>query len=454
MSDQEDNTERRIVEVPSSALLIREEREKSLILSEMVSAALVVAAETGLANLAAEELIRIGKTFYLKDGPGATEANIKAFSFFYQAAQKGSPEADWLVYTCIIEGAGVSFNYKIAIEWLKKACTGGHPKAQYREALAHFYGEYGKIDFDRSIELLESASANGNTDAMTALGALYLKLAEKSISNSHCLFYDRDNHLPLANIAVSENEIRYFEELSNGGDYTAKFNLARILEERMFFVSEEQLDQRLGKSLSLYQEILKEYETSLDDSLIPPCLLLLHRIRDEEWDRDDPSDEYGFFFWEPLHAIAEYGTVQERIDALNLLGWGHWWGYYNAILPQENPNVRSFNYFKSASDLGSVYALDGIATCYKAGIDGFLERNEAISNGFIKSAFENGFYDVMHISKNGVPCGSASGLSLDKALGYSLNKKNARGLNLLKNAANLDNSFALEIAKEYMISLN
>jgi hypothetical protein len=43
MSNQEENTERRIVEVPSSALLIREEREKSPILSEIVSTALSIA---------------------------------------------------------------------------------------------------------------------------------------------------------------------------------------------------------------------------------------------------------------------------------------------------------------------------------------------------------------------------------------------------------------------------
>ena len=43
MSNQEENTERRIVEVPSSALLIREERKKSPILSEIVSTALSIA---------------------------------------------------------------------------------------------------------------------------------------------------------------------------------------------------------------------------------------------------------------------------------------------------------------------------------------------------------------------------------------------------------------------------
>ena len=43
MSDQTDNTERRIIEAQSSSLLIRDEREKSPIISEIVTSALTIA---------------------------------------------------------------------------------------------------------------------------------------------------------------------------------------------------------------------------------------------------------------------------------------------------------------------------------------------------------------------------------------------------------------------------
>jgi TPR repeat protein len=220
MSDQEENTERRIVEVPSSVLLIREEREKSPILSEMVSAALVVAAETGLANLSAEELIRIGKTFYLKDGPGATDANIKAFSFFYKASQKGSSEADWFVYCCIRSGDGIQFDYPTSIEWLKKSAAGGNPDAQFRLSIYYLLGEEAPPDFESAKSLLYQSAEQENLNALFLKGHWGIEMCYDQLSLRSFFFYS------FHDVSLNKNEKEYFGSLAMQGDPQAQYTLS------------------------------------------------------------------------------------------------------------------------------------------------------------------------------------------------------------------------------------
>jgi len=257
MSDQEENTERRIVEVPSSALLIREEREKSPILSEMVSAALVVAAETGLANLSAEELIRIGKTFYLKDGPGATDANIKAFSFFYQAAQQEHPEAEYLVYSCISNGDGVSFDYPISIQWLRKAAYNGSLEAVYKYAIYHILGGLGVPNWKEGISLLEFAANHNHPPSQNALGVIYVSTNIRGFESEIRLTFKRDYGRNLVDVPYSKSEIDYFiqnakSDPKDGGWFLGKLYYFGLLDNENNYARIQQLIEAAAKLDNTY----------------------------------------------------------------------------------------------------------------------------------------------------------------------------------------------------------
>lgn len=222
MSDREENNERRIIEAPSSALQISDEREKSPILSEMASSLLVVAAESGLANLNPEELVRLGKKLLHKDGSGNTVSNIKAFGFFHQAARTGHPEAEWLVYCCIREGDGVQFDYPTSIEWLKKAAVSGSSQAQFRLTIYYLLGEESPPDFEKAKLFLHQSADQGNLDALALKGHWGIDMCYDQLSLRSLFFYN------FHDVSITQNEKEYFQSLAMSGDPQGQYTLSLI----------------------------------------------------------------------------------------------------------------------------------------------------------------------------------------------------------------------------------
>ena len=357
MSDQEKNTERRIIEIPSSALLIRDERDRSPILSEMVSSMLVVAAEGGLANLSPDELVRLGKKLLHKDGPGNTASNIKAFGFFYQAAQTEHPEAEWLVYCCIREGDGVAHDYETMIQWLKKACQSGWHEAEYREAIAHFFGEYGKPNLDKTVNLLEASSKKGNLDALAALGIIRIKLHYNSTKGTYNILSKRVRNRLLANIIISENEVAYFKNEVLKNNVEAKFALARIYDERLNFSSDEEKNVYKNKSLNLLIE-------SASAGFIAACLIYFQKI-ERPYQEQPPNN-----LFEILKEITITGTNEEIIDACYILELA----YRRGEFALEVKESESLKYTQRLATLGDINGLIGISTLQKGANKGEIKK--------------------------------------------------------------------------------
>jgi TPR repeat protein/predicted Ser/Thr protein kinase len=154
---------------------------------------------------ACEKLLREGKPtkdYIDKVGPGRVP-------IWRAAAERGSPEAQWLLSRCYQEGAGVEKNPEVAIEWLRKSAAKGNAYAEnnlgycydtgegvgrnpkeavrwYQKAadkglpiaqrnLAHCYktGEGLDQDWARAREWYQKAADQSDTEAQYQLGLIY-----------------------------------------------------------------------------------------------------------------------------------------------------------------------------------------------------------------------------------------------------------------------------------------
>lgn len=93
------------------------------------------------------------------------------------AAQKGDPEAQFLVGVQYRVGDGFERDQAEAAKWLRKAAESGHVEAQY--ALGELYADADPgsefADPDEALKWLQAAAAKGNPDALSRLGALLAK---------------------------------------------------------------------------------------------------------------------------------------------------------------------------------------------------------------------------------------------------------------------------------------
>jgi TPR repeat protein len=107
MSDQTDNTERRIIEAESSSLLIRDEREKSPIISEIVTSALTIAQGSEILLNDAESIFQKAKKLYNSAGSKQNASRREAFALFQEASLKDHAEARYFI--------GCFYNYGIIV---------------------------------------------------------------------------------------------------------------------------------------------------------------------------------------------------------------------------------------------------------------------------------------------------------------------------------------------------
>ena len=114
--------------------------------------------------------IKAGKAYYY--GDRAQFDQEKAYMWFYKAAKRKSPEAEFYIGLCHEKAYGVEFNYETAMSWFKKSAEHGFAAAQFR------YGSrnWAKIDItaEEKAELFYWIELAANQEYPEAIWALSL----------------------------------------------------------------------------------------------------------------------------------------------------------------------------------------------------------------------------------------------------------------------------------------
>lgn len=74
------------------------------------------------------QILALGKSYWLQ-ASGDKESYVKAVSYFKKAAEKGHPQAQFLLASAYDHGLGVSENKAMALKWYRKACQSGYEDA-------------------------------------------------------------------------------------------------------------------------------------------------------------------------------------------------------------------------------------------------------------------------------------------------------------------------------------
>jgi len=172
----------------------------------------------------------------------------KAFSYLYNSAEYGNPEAQFIIARMFAFGEGINKNEDDAIRWFEKSATQGHSWAQYY--LGKLYLEKGFRQ--KGIEWLRKSFVNGITkakyvieeqdiDFMYYLGLSYLtgdkvkqdyleasKFFHKAAIKGHSkaqfnlgMMYSKGDGV----IQDNKKAVRWFQIASDSGNLDAKFSL-------------------------------------------------------------------------------------------------------------------------------------------------------------------------------------------------------------------------------------
>ena len=117
----------------------------------------------------ADELLEQADSFYEK---GLLE---QAATFYRQAADSGSVQAQYLLGYSYYNGEGVYRSYTEAVRWFKRAVAGGHHKAEYNLAYCYMNGDGVPRDYDKAWQLLEQSARGGYDRAMITIAEFYEK---------------------------------------------------------------------------------------------------------------------------------------------------------------------------------------------------------------------------------------------------------------------------------------
>lgn len=110
---------------------------------------------------------KIGEWFF--NGVGVTRDYIKAFTWFWNAAEKNDPIAHYHLSLMRRDGMGCSQNETVSRKHLEKAALLNHPQALYE--LGQVHHREGRYTSGRL--LFVQAAAQGHAQAATQLGLIY-----------------------------------------------------------------------------------------------------------------------------------------------------------------------------------------------------------------------------------------------------------------------------------------
>lgn len=121
------------------------------------------AAPIATAELSASELLSKGLSCVKK-----FQAD-QALSYFRQAAEKGSPEANYYIGDLYYNGNGVNKSFPTAKSYFEKAANSGVADAQYMLGVMYRNGQGVDKDISTAINWLQKAAAQGHTRAQQML---------------------------------------------------------------------------------------------------------------------------------------------------------------------------------------------------------------------------------------------------------------------------------------------
>ena len=109
---------------------------------------------------------------YEKGYPGMGKDYKMAVEWYRKAADQGLREAQYRLAQMYEIGRGVAQDYKMAVEWYRKAVDHGHADAQYHLGLMYEIGRGVAKDMNKAVEWYRRAAAQGNTLAKYSLKRL------------------------------------------------------------------------------------------------------------------------------------------------------------------------------------------------------------------------------------------------------------------------------------------
>ncbi len=124
-------------------------------------------------------------TATLSFGQNAEELNKKSIAFIdkqdfkkavpliRQAAEMGSPEAQYHYGLCFQKGIEVQQNDSIAFIWFLKSANQGWPKGQLVVATFYMEGKIGKPNFSKALEWIKRCATVGEPECMWSLSGFY-----------------------------------------------------------------------------------------------------------------------------------------------------------------------------------------------------------------------------------------------------------------------------------------
>ena len=100
----------------------------------------------------------------------------RAFAIFDGMAKEGDARAQYFIGAAYSQGAGVSQNEAIALEWFRRSAEGGYDKGQYWYVFMLSRGRGtadGQPDWRNAIPWFERAARQGNSNAQFSMGEAY-----------------------------------------------------------------------------------------------------------------------------------------------------------------------------------------------------------------------------------------------------------------------------------------
>lgn len=108
---------------------------------------------------------------------GATAYNSKNYALAYREilplAKAGNADAEHLLGLMYYMGRGVPQDYKLALEWHRKAALKGKADAQYVVGAMYYTGNAVIQDYKTAIGWFRKAAEQGHADAQQVLGLMY-----------------------------------------------------------------------------------------------------------------------------------------------------------------------------------------------------------------------------------------------------------------------------------------
>lgn len=140
-----------------------------------------------------------------------------AFTGYLEAAGNGSPDAQFMAGSMLIQGEGTAENLTSGFNWITKAADQGYPPALYSLGILRLEGVGTKQDLNGAAQCFKTAAEKEHVPSMYVLGVLYTQGAGVNKNNSEAIRWFRlakANGFPVENVLLEDPD--YFQVQVDG----------------------------------------------------------------------------------------------------------------------------------------------------------------------------------------------------------------------------------------------